>query len=140
MNHFQLRCGRERPRCTRCNRIDAICQYPSPPNRRGPRGQRSGFRLSQRAAERGREQAHSQRAVLQKPYTGPDPQQIPVNALNPNPQHRIASLGRDNPLEGDVLRDNDDEIDDTSVPPVTGTHVLSDVRIDTHLEELRYDD
>ena len=131
-NHSQLRCGRERPRCTRCDRLDATCQYPSPPNRRGPRGQRNGTQRLQRATERGRKTTRPRRATLQRPSNGPRPQHVPTQRLNAAPRHRITSLGHDNSRQGDTFPDNDDESDDMSAPPVTGTPVLSNVRTTTH--------
>lgn len=131
-NHSQLRCGRERPRCTRCDRLDATCQYPSPPNRRGPRGQRNGTQRLQRTTECGRERTRPRRAVLQRPDNGPRPQHIPAQRLNAVPRHRITSLGRDNLPQEHTFPDNDDESDDMSVPPVTGTPVLSNVRTNAH--------
>ncbi|CAI7659636.1 unnamed protein product [Penicillium pancosmium] len=61
----KLKCGRERPECSRCQRLDATCSYPLPPNRRGPRTPR-GPRASNRAAGCGRQRGRSSQAALQQ--------------------------------------------------------------------------
>lgn len=129
----QLRCGRESPKCTRCDRLDATCQYPNPPNRRGPRSQRNRAQLLQRGTEHDRERARSRHAVPQRLSNRPGPQHIPTQRLNnAAPQHRITSLGRNHLPQGDTCPDNDDETDNMSALLVAGTPVLSNVGIDTH--------
>ena len=113
-NDYQLRCGRERPACSRCTRLDATCHFPNPPNRRGPRSHRNGSRQLQRTTEPGREQTHPRCVVPQRPNIEPGLQQTP----NCN-----------NLLGGVTIPDNDAEADDTSGPLATETPVLSDVRI-----------
>jgi hypothetical protein len=127
-NYYQLRCGRERPICSRCTRLDATCHYPNPPNRRGPRSQRNGSRLSQRGSERDREQAHPRRVVPQRLNNGPGLQQNPAHRSNGTPRHHVTSPNHNNLLGQVTLPDNVAEADDISGPLATGTPVLSDVR------------
>ncbi|OAQ99375.1 hypothetical protein LLEC1_04292 [Akanthomyces lecanii] len=49
----KLKCGREHPVCGRCQRLNANCAYPAPPDRRGPRGKRK-----QRFQRGGAENSH----------------------------------------------------------------------------------
>lgn len=132
LNHSQLKCGRERPICARCDRLNATCYYPSPPNRRGPRTQRNSLRLLHRTTERGRDATRPRHAVLQHPPMGPVLEQPSTNNTqrpNVTSRHSIVSLSRNDSL-GDILPGNDAEADNISVPLTTGTPVLSEVRTD----------
>lgn len=62
---LQLKCGREHPICTRCDRLNATCVYPDPPNRRGPRAKRRQ-RLPLQTAERSRDGSQSGHVAIQQ--------------------------------------------------------------------------
>ncbi|KAL7769934.1 hypothetical protein ACKLNR_001318 [Fusarium oxysporum f. sp. zingiberi] len=61
----KLKCGREHPICTRCDRLNATCLYPDPPNRRGPRAKRRQ-RLPLQTAERSRDGSQSGHVAIQQ--------------------------------------------------------------------------
>ncbi|TVY79916.1 putative transcriptional regulatory protein [Fusarium oxysporum f. sp. cubense] len=61
----KLKCGREHPICTRCDRLNATCVYPDPPNRRGPRAKRRQ-RLPLQTAERSRDGSQSGHVAIQQ--------------------------------------------------------------------------
>lgn len=125
MNHSQLKCGRERPACARCERLNATCNYPSPPDRRGPRTQR-GPRLVHRATERRREHTRPRRPVIQRPRNESASQQ--TSAFEPQRPNE--------PLEGNILPRSDAEVDDASAGLI-GTPVLSDVHPDAQVHYSR---
>ncbi|GCB27321.1 hypothetical protein AAWM_10206 [Aspergillus awamori] len=138
INSAQLKCGRQRPVCARCQRVDATCSYPLPPNRRGPRPRSQRARLPERATERSHPQEHTRprRRPLQQPYID---QSSPLQQTSPS---RIEPLGQtivtrgqsatpnpvgfDEGLEGISHPRSDTAVHDASVVLATGTPVLLD--------------
>ncbi|KAI2860810.1 transcriptional regulator family: Fungal Specific TF [Aspergillus niger] len=138
INSAQLKCGRQRPVCARCQRVDATCSYPLPPNRRGPRPRSQRARLPERATERSHPQEHTRprRRPLQQPYIN---QSSPLQQTSPS---RIEPLGQtivtrgqsatpnpvgfDEGLEGISHPRSDTAVNDASVVLASGTPVLLD--------------
>ncbi|GAQ42991.1 hypothetical protein EURHEDRAFT_551108 [Aspergillus niger] len=97
LNDSQLKCGRERPTCTRCERLSARCNYPRPPNRRGPRGRRLG-------TQRRRNEAVSQQtSAAETQKSSPIPGYDASNSVGPNARR-----------EDDPLLPSSAGLDDTS--------------------------
>ncbi|KAL3455576.1 hypothetical protein BJX64DRAFT_281986 [Aspergillus heterothallicus] len=133
-----LKCGRERPVCARCQRVDATCSYPSPPNRRGPRPRSQRARLAARATEHTHPQGHTRPrpTPFQQPYSDPSSpvQQASHSRVEPRGQTSIfqgqsaisnpVSLNAD--LEGISHPPSDTVVDDASVGLATGTPALLD--------------
>ncbi|KAL5046756.1 hypothetical protein BDW71DRAFT_197406 [Aspergillus fruticulosus] len=140
-----LKCGRERPVCARCQRVDATCSYPSPPNRRGPRPRSQRARLPARETEHSHPQGHARpwRTPIQQPYSEPSsplqrasPSRIEPRGqtIIPRGQTTIPNPGRFNEdLEGISHPRSDTVVDDISVVLTTGTPVL----LDSYPDQLR---
>ncbi|KAL3484767.1 hypothetical protein BJX62DRAFT_218240 [Aspergillus germanicus] len=136
----QLKCGRERPVCARCQRVDVICSYPLPPNRRGPRPRSQRARLPARATERSHPQ---ERTSFQQPYIDPSSplQQISPSRIEPRGQSIITrgqsatpnrvSFNED--LEGISHSRRDTVVDAASAVLTAGTLVL----LDSYPDQLR---
>ncbi|KAL2843188.1 hypothetical protein BJY01DRAFT_215993 [Aspergillus pseudoustus] len=126
----KLKCGRERPVCARCQRVDATCSYPSPPNRRGPRPRSQRARLSARAPERSHPQEHTRpwRTPFQQPYSDPSSLLQPESPSRTEPrgQSAIPNPANYEDLEGISRPRSDTAVDDASVGLATGTPVLLD--------------
>lgn len=113
LNDSQLKCGRERPTCTRCERLSARCNYPRPPNRRGPRGRRLG-------TQRRRNEAVSQQtSAAETQKSSPIPGYDASNSVGPNARR-----------EDDPLLPSSAGLDDTSAALGIGTRTPSNVRAD----------
>ncbi|EWY89603.1 hypothetical protein FOYG_10422 [Fusarium oxysporum NRRL 32931] len=83
----KLKCGREHPICTRCDRLNATCVYPDPPNRRGPRGKRRQ-RLLPQTAERRQDGSQPGRIAIQQTRNNPALQELsPTVEQTPSSQH-----------------------------------------------------
>lgn len=110
-NDSQLKCGRERPTCTRCERLSAKCNYPRPPNRRGPRGRRLG-------TQRRRNEAVSQQTSAAE-----------TQKISPIPGHHASSsLGPNVHREDDPLLPSSPGLDNRSAALGIGTCTPSNVR------------
>lgn len=127
-----MKCGREHPTCARCDRLEATCVYPNPPNRRGPRGKRRQ-KLLHSAAECSRDDTHSGNGAIQHPCNGPISQETsPVVGPTPS-SHPVSQalfltpLGSSHSFEDNAASPGHAGIGDASTSLAAGTPVLSDV-------------
>lgn len=121
-NDSQLKCGRERPTCTRCERLSATCNYPRPPNRRGPRGQRAARLLHENS--RGEHFLRQHLGIQRRRNETVSQQTSVAEAQKISPisgHHTSSSFGPNGLREDDTLLPSSAGLVDTSAAQGIGT-------------------